>query len=159
MSVDDRQFIEELYKSNRDKMFRYAYRLIGRIEKAEELVQEVFVLALLHENKLKNHPKPQSWLFVTLKYQIMNEWRRRESSSEVPLDELFSLAAEPAKEPLETVFPKELSESERQTLIWRFEEQIDYKEMSERLGITQSACRVRVMRAIGKCRKLWDNSE
>lgn len=159
MSVDDRQFIEELYKSNRDKMFRYAYRLIGRAEKAEELVQEVFVLALLHESKLKNHPKPQSWLFVTLKYQIMNEWRRRGSSSEVPLDELFSLAAEPAKEPLETVLPNELSASERQTLIWRFEEQIDYKEMSERLGITQSACRVKVMRAIGKCRKLWDNSE
>lgn len=159
MSVDDRQFIEELYKSNRDKMFRYAYRLVGRIERAEELVQEVFVLALLHESELKSHPKPQSWLFVTLKYQIMNEWRRRDTSSEVPLDELLPLAAEPAREPLETVLPKELSGSERQILIWRFEEQIDYKEMSERLGITQSACRVRVSRAIGKCRKLWDKSD
>lgn len=158
MSVDGRQLIEALYRTNRDKMFRYAYRLIGEIERVEELVQEVFVLALLYESKLKSHPKPQSWLFVTLKFQIMNEWRRRGASSEVPLDALFSLTAEPTKEPLETALPKELSESERQILIWRFENQIDYEEMSERLGITQNACRIRVMRAIDKCRKFWDNS-
>ena len=41
MSRGAKQFIAELYESNRDKMFRYAYRLIGRIERAEELVQEV----------------------------------------------------------------------------------------------------------------------
>lgn len=157
MHDNAKQFIEELYKANRDKMFRYAYRLIGRVEKAEELVQEAFVLALLHESKLKSHPKPQSWLFVTLKYQIMNEWRRKESSSEVSLDDFFFLEAEPLKEPLDTVLPKELSEPERQILIWKFEEQIDYEEMSERLGITQNASRIRVMRAVEKCRRYWDN--
>ncbi len=157
MSDKSKQFIEELYKANRDKMFRYAYRLIGRAEKAEELVQEAFVLALLYENELINHPKPVSWLFVTLKYQIMNERRRKESSSEVSLDDFFSLEGEPLKESLDTVLPKELSDSERRILIWKFEEQIDYKEMSERLGITQNACRIRVMRAVEKCRRYWDN--
>lgn len=158
MHDNAKQFIEELYKANRDKMFRYAYRLIGRVEKAEELVQEAFVLALLYESKLMNHPNPLSWLFVTLKYQIMNERRRKESSSEVSLDDFFTLEAEPLKEPLDIALPKELSKSERQVLIWRFENQIDYKEMSERLGITQNACRIRVMRAIDKCRKFWNNS-
>ena len=158
MSSGAKQFVEGLYKTNYDKMFRYAYRLIGKSEKAEELVQETFVLALLHESELINHPKPTSWLFVTLKYQIMNDRRRKESSSEVSLDEFFSLEAEPLKEPLDTVLPKELSESERWLLIWKFEERIDYREMSERLGISQNACRIRVMRAVEKCRRYWDCS-
>ena len=153
MGAEAKQFIEELYKSNRDKMFRYAYRLIGRVEKAEELVHEVFVLALLHEDELLHHPIPQSLLFVTLKYQILNERRKKESSSEVSLDDLFNLEAEKTNEPLETALPKELPDSERQLLIWRYEEQIGYEEISERLGITQNACRLRVMRAVEKCRK------
>ena len=157
MSVDGRQLIEALYRTNRDKVFRYAYRLIGRVDKAEELVQEAFVLALIHESKLMNHPNPMSWLFVTLKYQIMNDRRRKESSSEISLDDFFSLEAEPLKETLDTSLPKELSDSERQLLIWKFEGQIDYEEMSERLGITNNACRIRVMRAVEKCRKYWDN--
>lgn len=157
MSVDGRQLIEALYRTNRDKMYRCAYRLIGRVDKAEELVQEAFVLALIHESKLMNHPNPMSWLFVTLKYQIMNDRRRKESSSEISLDDFFSLEAEPLKETLDTSLPKELSDSERQLLIWKFEGQIDYEEMSERLGITKNACRIRVMRAVEKCRKYWDN--
>lgn len=157
MSVDGRQLIEALYRTNRDKMFRCAYRLIGRVDKAEELVQEAFVLALIHESKLMNHPNPMSWLIVTLKYQIMNDRRRKESSSEISLDDFFSLEAEPLKETLDTSLPKELSDSERQLLIWKFEGQIDYEEMSERLGITNNACRIRVMRAVEMCRKYWDN--
>ena len=158
MGAEAKQFIEELYLSNRDKMFRYAYRLIGRVERSEELVHEVFVMALLHENELLQHPKPQSWLFVTLKYQIQNDRRRKESSSEVSLDDFFSLEAEKIKEPLETMLPKGLSDSERQLLIWRYEEQIGYEEISERLGITQNACRLRVMRAVEKCRKYYKDN-
>lgn len=90
MDINTEQFIEKLYCTTRDKLFRYAYRLIGRVEKADELVQEVFVLAMLHEGELLSHANPQGWLFVTLKYQILNERRRKESISEVPLDDFFA---------------------------------------------------------------------
>ena len=158
MTAEARQFIEELYYANQDKLFRFAYRLVGSEEKAEELVQEAFVLAILHEAELLTHPKPDKWLMVTLKYQILNYWRRKESSSELSLDDFFSLEAEPIKDPLETVLPKELTEDERQILIWKFEEQIDYVEMSERLGVTQNACRLRLMRAVRECRRYWDKN-
>lgn len=158
MRVDAKQFIEDLYCANRENMFRFACRLIGRPEKAEELVQDVFVLALLHQDELLIHPKPQRWLFIGLKFQILNERRRKESSSEISLDDFFTLEAEPLKEPLESALPKELTDTEKQILIWKYEEQIDYKEMSERLGITQNACRIRVMRAVEKCRRYWDKN-
>ena len=158
MTAEARQFIEELYYANQDKLFRLAYRLVGSEEKAEELVQEAFVLAILHEAELLTHPKPDKWLMVTLKYQILNYWRRKESSSELSLDDFFSLEAEPIRDPLETVLPKELTEAERQVLIWRVEEQLDYVEMSERLGVTQNACRLRLMRAVRECRRYWDKN-
>ena len=150
MDINTEQFIEKLYCTTRDKLFRYAYRLIGRVEKAEELVQEVFVLAMLHKEELLSHGNPQGWLFVTLKYQILNERRRKESISEVPLDDFFALEEKPPSEPLETILPRELADLEKQILIWRFEDQIDYYEMSNRLGISQNACRIRVSRAVEK---------
>lgn len=153
MDRDEKQFFEELYRSNRDLMLRYAYRLIGSVEKAEELVQEAFVLALLHEDELLRHPKPRSWLFVTLKYQLLNERRRKSSYSELPLESFAGLAAEAPGEPLEAALPRELSEEERRLLVWRFEQQLGYEEISARLGITQGACRLRVMRAVEKCRR------
>ena len=158
MDINAEHFIEKLYCTTRDKLFRYAYRLIGRVEKAEELVQEVFVLAMLHKEELLSHANPQGWLFVTLKYQILNERRRKESISEVPLDDFFALEEKPPCEPLETILPRELADLEKQILIWRFEDQIDYYEMSNRLGISQNACRIRVSRAVEKCRKNWDKN-
>ena len=73
MSSGAKQFIAELYESNRDKMFRYAYRLIGRIERAEELVQEVFVLALLHEQEL-----------IAVSYTHLDVYKRQDQAISIP---------------------------------------------------------------------------
>ena len=101
------------------------------------------MLAILHEAELRTHPKPDKWLMVTLRsdFELLAPKR---IIFRLPLDDFFSLEAEPIRDPLETVLPKELTEAERQILIWRFEEQLDYVEMSERLGVTQNACRLRL---------------
>ena len=70
MRPEQEQMIERLFLEYFDKLTIYARSVLKNLPQAEELVQEVFVLAMLHKEELLSHANPQGWLFVTLKYQI-----------------------------------------------------------------------------------------
>ena len=55
--------------------------------------------------------------------------------------------------------PAQLSEEDKQLLIWRFEKQLSYREISGRLGISEAGCRSRVSRAVARCRKYFEENE
>ena len=68
--------IQILYEALHDKMLKVAYRMIGNIETAEDLVQSTFLLALFHQQDLLNHPLPEGWLMKALQNLALNERRR-----------------------------------------------------------------------------------
>ena len=74
------------YLSHHDKMFRLAYRMLGSREKAEDLVQDTFVLALFNRQRFETHPNQEGYLMVALKNMIFNELRKSEYRLDVPLD-------------------------------------------------------------------------
>lgn len=145
-------FIVALYEKTYDKLYRVAYRLMGNTETAKELTQDVFLLAIAHQEELFTHPKPEAWLMVALVNLARNE-RRRHSRYEISLDNIFDVPAKESAGGIEELLPSKLSDEDRQILIWRFEEQMDYREMANLLGITETGCRSRVSRIIRKCRK------
>ena len=147
-------FIAALFVKERPRLLKLAYRLTGNEQVADDMVQEAFYLALLHYDTLAVHPCPGGWLTVTLRNLILNE-RRRLSHSECSLDELGPQLAAEQSPPLEELLPRKLPPADRQLLIWRFEEQLDHREIADRLGISEGACRTRVCRAVDKCRRLW----
>lgn len=149
-------FIEPLYHSEHDRLFYVAFRITKSRETAEDLVQETFLLAVFHQEKLINHPKPEVWLALTLRNLIANE-QRVQSRKDVPLDEAAEVPDTTGKGSLSELLPSQLNPKERTILIWRFEQQLSYKEMSERLGISEDACRKRVLYAVNKCRKFVHN--
>ena len=55
--------------------------------------------------------------------------------------------------PLDSLLPTQLEPKEREILIWRFEHNMSYSEMSNRLGISEDLCRKWVSQAVIKCRK------
>ena len=71
-------FIPSLYEEQCEKMLKFAYRMIGSIETAQDLVHETFMLALFNQDKLADHPNPGGWLMKTLRNLILNERRRIE---------------------------------------------------------------------------------
>lgn len=150
-------FLQSLYEKYYEKMIRFSYRLVGTVESAQDLVQETFLLALYNQNKLSNHPNPEGWLMKTLKNLILNEQRRVQNHIEIPLDAVVNMLSKAQDLPLESVLPKQLSKEEREILIWRFERQMDYREIAERLGISEAGCRSRVFRAIAHCKKYLDD--
>lgn len=146
-------FIVPLYRQEYDKMFRVAYRLCGSAETAKDLIQDTFLLALFHVKELTEHPKPAAWLMITLTNLIKNENRRMENRN-LSIDTLFHLPASAPPTKLDELLPISLSPQDRQVLIWRFEQQLDYREIANRLGISEAGCRSRISRAVAKCRRL-----
>lgn len=155
MIQDWNDFIEPLYHNEYERLFKIAYRKTQNRETAQDLVQETFLLAIFHQEKLLKHPKPEAWLILTLRNLIANE-QRVQSHKNLPLDEAAEIPETAEEVPLSELLPVQLKPEERDILIWRFEQQISYKEMSERLGISEDACRKRVLRAVNQCRELLD---
>jgi len=152
----DNEWIRTLYLRLYEKLFWVAYRLMGSPESAEDLVQQTFLLALFQGEALRTHPCPEGWLMKALHNLARNERRRAARQQEVPLDALFDQAAEADGPPLAEALPRRLSPQDREVLLWRFEQGLDYGEIAERLGISETGCRSRVSRAVRRCRALWD---
>lgn len=156
MAACPNPFLQSLYEKQYEKMLRFAYRMAGTAEDAQDLVQETFLLALFSQDKLSGHPNPEGWLMKTLRNLALNERRRVQAHAAVPLDSVADLLGREPELPLELMLPGQLSREDREILIWRFERRMEYREIADRLGISEAGCRSRVSRAIARCRTYLD---
>lgn len=143
-----------LYKSQYDKMLKLAYRMLGSPESARDIVQETFTLAFLHWDEVSTHPAPEAWLALTVRNLVQNERRRFFNHEELPLDSFKEHADTRTEYPLSHLLPKGLSEEDQRILIWKFEKQMGCQQIADHLGISETACRSRVSRALKRCKKL-----
>lgn len=155
MKQERNQFIMGLFYQEYRKLLRVALRLTEDKETSLDLVQDTFVLATLHYDILKDHPNPEAWMMLTLYNLVRNELRKQRRHPSLPLDAAANVATETdAARSLEELLPSRLSDDDRNILKWRFEQQMDYQEMSVHLGISEAACRSRVSRAVARCKEL-----
>ena len=152
--TERQKFIRQLYDNERNFLMRLACLVSKNEADAEDLVHEVFACALSKCDELMAHPDPEAWLAVTLKYYAKNNRRRMENTRTVPLNEYGERPLAEEAEPLSHILPSTLSQRDRELLIWRLEEKRSYREISERTGISEAACRVRVCRIMKRCKKL-----
>ena len=145
-------FLQTLYENNYEKMLKFSYRMLGTRADAQDLMQETFLLALYHQTKLYNHPNPEGWLMKTLRNLSLNEQRRIQNHPVVSIESIANTMGSEHDTPLDLLLPKQLSKEEREILIWRYEQQLEYKDIADRLGISEAGCRSRVSRAIAHCK-------
>lgn len=153
------KFIEELVISHSKRMAEAAYRHTGSRETAEDLVQEVFILACAKIDTVFAHEKPVGWLYTTL-----NNLTRREMDRAYHTEQSISPTEEAANTreidlSLETLLPEGLTEDEREILLLRVGRGCSFAEISELLGISAPACRKRYERARAECRRLIEQGE
>lgn len=158
MAQSWKDWIAALYRQSYLRLYRVAYRLTGSMETAEELTQDTFLWALLHGEELMTHPKPEAWLMRTLTNLVRNEIRRL-ASTEISLETLIPIPTPEEDRGLVELLPAQLAEEDRKVLILRFEQRLDYREIADRLGISETGCRSRVFRALERCRKLLSGND
>ncbi len=150
-------FVHRLYQTHYEKMLHIAYRMLGDVEQAEDVVQDVFLQAMFHRSQLAEHPNPDGWLMITLRNLIQSERRRSAIHSIVPLDSIPTQPDVEPEMPLETILPAKLPREDRNILIWRYEQGLSYREIADKLGISEGNSRIRLYRAILRCRKLFES--
>lgn len=150
--MDKNQFIKALFELEYPALIRKAYALTTDKELAQDLVQDTFVLAFSHWETLAHHPSPGGWLTLTLFNLVRNEQRKLCRHNTVSLDEIKDFLASPPTASSQEILPKQLSDDDKQILIWRYELQLSYTEIARRLGTSENACRMRISRALKKCK-------
>ena len=149
-------FISQLFEQQHKRLTRMAYRLTGSMELAKDLVQDTFLLAFVRYKDLVTHPCINGWLSKALRYLIWNENRRLENHPEIPLEYINDYPAPELPASLDDILPFDLPTEDRQILIWRYEQQLSYRDIAMHLGISENTCRMRVHRILNKYKTAFE---
>ncbi len=70
---DPQQWLED----HGDVLYAYAWRRVGDVQRAEDLVQETLLAAWKHRDQFKQQAKPRTWLIAILKRKIIDDRRKQ----------------------------------------------------------------------------------
>ncbi|MGB0387852.1 MAG: RNA polymerase sigma factor [Ardenticatenaceae bacterium] len=155
---DDRPF-SELFRRHQAIVWRVCYRFMGNSQDAEDLTQEVFFKAYRKLDQFEGRSALSTWLYRIAVTTCLNEKRRRSrrpSVTSTSIDDMAeSLAADSSEERWLTQIQQsrlldalnKLNKKQREILQLRDFEQLSYKEISQKLGISLSATKMRIQRA------------
>lgn len=165
--VWDQAALMEIYDRYREELYRYAYRLLGNREEAEEGVAEVFSRFLLALHRGKGPDRHlRAYLFRMMHNWVQDRYRER---TPLALEEVYISERGPQSErssrPEEWVQQRwrlerlrhalrQLPDRQAQVLVWRFLEGRSLQEIAELLGTTVGAVKALQHRGIKQLRQL-----
>jgi RNA polymerase sigma-70 factor (ECF subfamily) len=143
--VERRPNFDELMAAHQQRVLRTAYRLLGRLEDAQDVCQEAFLR--LYKNYDSLDSQPQAWLYrvtVNLCNDHFRRTRRLEPVEFEPPDPgpsaIHSLEQEDRKRLL-TAGLRRLSERERSAIVLRDIEGLPTPEVAAILGVEEVTVR------------------
>lgn len=161
--MEDKDFFTNVFLEMKGMITGYLLSNRVGYHDVEELVNEVFFLAWKYRNSLKNREKVKSWIFSIAKNVLRvyknNMKKHRARFSEIN-DNVISRDYHENKD-LDFVldFIEKLPEKYRDVFILFYIEDRSIKEISEILGISESNCKIRLMRAREKLKRMLENSD
>lgn len=155
-------YFEQLYDRYCDKVYRKCLSFVKDDAKAEDFTHDIFLKLVLNLASYKETAKFSTWLYsITYNYCI-DQTRFSKKYSEVGLDENFDLPdddddseiAELEAQQLNKAM-KEILPEEKSILMMKYQDDMSIKEISSSLNISESAVKMRLLRAKDKLRKVY----
>lgn len=145
--------VRELVAGYYERLYRYAYRLTGRADEAEDLTQEAFCRAQMQWRQLKDPARPGPWLFAILRNCFLRGLRDARRANSVPLTMDLNHQTATASD-ADALDPGELQkllnglpESYRTPLILFYFEEFTYREIAEHMDVPIGTVMSRLARA------------
>ena len=145
--------IELLVENHYSTLYRYAFRLSGSAQEAEDLTQETFCQAQKKLHQLREWDRAKSWLFTILRNAYLHRLRSMKLEKQVSLDgvgELPERTAEPLPEvdsaQLQSAL-NELPEVFRTPIILFYFEEFSYRDIAEQMNVPLGTVMSRLARA------------
>ncbi len=158
-SRDEKAFLEA-FEAHADALYRHAYFRISDKERAYDLAQDTFLKAWDYVAGGGTIKQYKSFLYRVLHNLIIDEYRKKKSSS---LDELLEnekvagaveaqLSEGSVREAEEAL--DEVPDDYRVVLTLRFIDDLSIGEIAETVGVSENVISVRIHRGIAKLRVL-----
>lgn len=153
-----------LVRRYQNAYFRFATRMLGSHDDADDALQSAFVRAYRSLRSCRDPERFGAWLYQI----VVNECRtlaarrdRRERRLVRDDDTLASLAPrehDPARAELDEIQRalQQLDHDHREAFLLKHVEELSYDEMSELTGVSESALKMRVLRARERLRALLE---
>jgi RNA polymerase sigma-70 factor (ECF subfamily) len=158
----DSQAARALWERYGDACTRYARRMLGSPEDAEDAVQETFMRAFQALGEYRESSHFRAWLYRILTNQCLNLSRSRKRDrerlvhDEALLDSLpAAVRADDLQDELQKILGL-LEAGQKEAFVLRVCEGLEYKEIAEITGVGVSALKMRVMRAWATARPLLE---
>jgi len=165
----DEKAFAEIVLHYQKKVFNIAYRMLGNLEEAKDLAQEVFISVFESIKDLKEEIKFDAWLTQITLNHCRNRWKylkRRQYFNSDSLDDpietedgnMPKAIADPSENP-EALYEKKmvqqfiqsgllkLKEDQRELLVLRDLQGFSYEEMGELLGLPEGTIKSKLHRA------------
>jgi RNA polymerase sigma-70 factor, ECF subfamily len=143
-----REAFEEIYARYREPLCGFFRRRLESRERAEELAQETFLVVIRATARYEPRSLVRTYLYgIALK--LLAAERRKLSGKEPPIDSGYEPAGESAAEKGLWVRQalEQLEAGEREILMLREYEQLNYQEIAELLRVPVNTVRSRLFRA------------
>lgn len=156
----DAERYAELVRRYRDRYARYAARMLGSLDAAEDAVQDAFIRAYDQLAQCRDPDNFAGWFFLILRNRCFAERRRskREAVTDVSQDELpGSGRADRDAEQTETREllargVRELTAEQREVFVLKHVEGKSYDEIAAATGATVASLKMRMHRAYDRLR-------
>jgi len=155
----DRECYARLVERYRDRYARYATRMLGSADAAEDAVQDAFVRAYDQLAQCKDPDKFVGWFFLILRNRCFAERRRDRTSAS--LEAANGVAAEDRTDGGAEAAERrralqlallELTPDQREVFVLKHVEGLSYGEIAERLSTSVPSLKMRMHRAYDKLR-------
>lgn len=156
----DRERYAELVDRYRDRYARYAARMLGSADAAEDAVQDAFVRAFDQLAQCHDPDRFVGWFFLILRNRCFAERRKRRSQA--PLEAADEVAAvDRSDNGAETAERRralqhallELTPEQREVFVLKHVEGLSYGEIAERLETSVPSLKMRMHRAYDRLRE------
>ena len=144
--------VAQLVAEHHQAVYRYAYRLTGSVQDAEDLTQQVFLAAQRKIGQLRNMDNARAWLFAILRNCFLKDRQRRRPAlaADLPLN-MELVPSPPPKEGVDRDRLQEalnrLPDAFRLVVVMFYFEECSYREIAERLEMPIGTVMSRLARA------------
>jgi RNA polymerase sigma-70 factor, ECF subfamily len=156
--------IAQLVADHHRAVYQYAYRLTGSVQDAEDLAQQVFLIAQRKIGQLRNMDAAGSWLFAILRNCFLKDKQRRRPSLAVDLAlniDTITETAPPAqvdRGQLQEALNR-LPDAFRLVVVMFYFEERSYREIADELNVPIGTIMSRLARAKEHLRSIMFDPE
>jgi RNA polymerase sigma-70 factor (ECF subfamily) len=151
----------DLVRRYRDRYARYAARMLGSVDAAEDAVQDAFVRAFDQLAQCRDPENFAGWFFLIVRNRCYREQRR--ATRWVPVEAASHVAADGQpggaleRDELRAFLNQallELTPDQREVFVLKHVEELPYGEIAARTGATVASLKMRMHRAYDRLREL-----